>query len=225
MPAAYVRHDEFADGFGATGFSISLGSAVASGNSLFVAVYSESYAEGGVPLTITDNQGNTYVLDRTFLRTGGQDAGFFRCHNITNGPTSIVFNWTGGGSRYVEIGFLEVSGLSASAPSDADHVRDIFATTTAVTLTTAASGECLVGLILAAPTDFTPSAGLSRYPASGGGTIWLFDDDAGTAGNKSVGGSWSAGATAPVVAASYGVAGGGGTAVPVFANRYAQFNN
>lgn len=211
MPS-YTRSSSFIDNFGPSGTTIALGGAVGAAASVFVALFSDAYNDGGVPMTVTDNQSNTYTLARTWLNGSANNSGLFYCHNITNAPTELVINWTGGGNRYIESAFLEGTGFVNAGPSYSDHLREVNVETTSITLDTLAAGEALIGFMLSQARDVTPTSGISRYPSTGSSRVWLFDDDAGAAGAKTIGASWTSQGvtTIPFVAASFGPSGGSG---------------
>lgn len=215
MPAALVRHTNFTDTFGASGVTGSIPvAAPASGNSLFL-VIRNSFAPGDInPISVSDNQSNTYAQDLRALGRSEGDHGVFRCHNITNAPTSLVFTWAGGGDRYITYGLAEFSGLTNAGPAATAHNRIVTDTTGAIstTLTTTGPGQCIIAFLGHGSFDITTGGDYTRTPTGAVLNSLMYDLDAGAAGAKTVNFTAAANDTAAIFALAYGVAGAGGGA-------------
>lgn len=209
--AATVQSALPTEDFGTSPRTFSLGGAVASGNDLIVVIITGADS-GGVDATVTDNQSNTYTLVYDTLNLNDEQVLCYRATNITNGPTSVNVQWTGGGSRFVGIGYVEVSGLGAFISGA--RTRTVFTETVSTTIdTTGNNGAYGVGVVTSAGKDITPSSGFSRTPASGTSfNHVIFDDDMGTGGTKTYGGTWTGqgNENANVIALAFAASGGGG---------------
>lgn len=177
--------------FGASPRSVTI-NPVASGNTLIVA-FSVADVNQGAGVSATDNQGNTYTQDLTFVGTNlDNDYYIFRASNITNAPTSVscVF---GASNALITFYILEVSGLDNASPVDAT-VADTTSTASAtpsksITTNTA---NCLIFGILSQSNNrtFTADAGYSQLPAPTQSFDFLaYDNDVGAAGSKTVSGT------------------------------------
>ncbi len=209
--AAYVRSARFQELFGATPRTLSLGSAVGSGNSMIVLVR-PNYDVSGNDITVSDNQSNTYTVDfDTLDYDGTSQIVFARCHNITNGPTELSFSWSGGDSRYLAVAWMEVSGLANAAPSDTQRTNLAFGTSISDTLTSTGASAFGVAFIDPNGRDITPQSGFSREPTTGSSRdIWMYDDDLGAAGDKTFGATWTGDTQAVMWSLIYEAASGGG---------------
>lgn len=212
MPAGFVRYTNFVEEFGASGLTSTIpGAAPASGNSLLL-VIRNSYAPSDInPISVSDNQGNTYILDLEGLGRSEGLHGVFRCHNITNAPTSLTFTWAGGGSRYITYGIAEISGLTNAAPTDTAHNRIVTDGTGAIstTVTTAGAGEFVCAFLGHTSFDITVDADYTRTPTGAVANSFIYDLDAGAAGDKTPDFASSANDTCAIFALSYAVAGTG----------------
>lgn len=188
-------------------------SAVGSGNTLLVAF---GLADTNQPVSVTDNQSNTYTLDYQTANIGGDgDIFFYRCSNITNAPTQVSIDING--TTLVTYAVLEVSGLSNSSPLDESAAAGpTNSTTPTVGITTDSANQLVFALMqFDAGRQFTPGTGyteLQPYPDPVFGTA-EYDDDVGAAGSKTVDGTLNSNAPWRIAAVSYRAAGGGGGTV------------
>ena len=180
--------------FGASPRSVTI-NPVASGNTLIVS-FNVADANQGAGVSATDNQGNTYTQDLTFVGTNlDNDQYIFRASNITNAPTSVscVF---GASNTIITFDILEVSGLDNASPVDATvaDTTSSFTTTPSKSIT-ANTANCLIFAILSLSnsTTFTADAGYSQLPdtATSDFGFFVWDNDAGAAGSKTVSGTLS----------------------------------
>lgn len=191
MPSVIQVENAVSD-FGASGLSLSFGSAITSGSSVIVYMR-DGYDPDSLSnfATVTDNQSNTYIMEWASTNYDGLPSAWFRCHGITNAPTSLTITWPGGGSRNVNCAYFEVSGLASSAVSDFGRSEQAFGTSITDSLTAVGASAC--GLAYIDPSrDITPQSGFTREPATGSGReIAMYDADMGAAGSKTFGATWT----------------------------------
>lgn len=215
MPSVIQVENAVSD-FGATGRSLSFGAAIGSGSSVVVYMR-DGYDPDSLSnfATVTDNELNTYILEGATTNYDGLPSAWFRCHNITNAPTSLTVNWPGGGSRNVNCAYWEVSSLANAAPDDGPiRTEQPFGESISASLTADAASACGLAYIDSGR-DITPQSGFSREPTTGSSReIVMYDEDMGAAGSKTFGATWTGGANVVMWSILYAAA-GGGPAAPV----------
>lgn len=188
-------------------------SAVGSGNTLLVAF---GLSDTNQPVSVTDNQSNTYTLDYQTANIGGDgDIFFYRCSNITNAPTQISIDING--TTLVTYFVLEVSGLSNSSPLDQSAAAGpTNSTTPTVGITTDSANELVFAVMqFDAGRQFTAASGYTELQPYADPVFSTseYDDDVGAAGSKTVDGTLNSNTPWRIAAVSYRAAGGGGGTV------------
>lgn len=198
--------------FGASPRSVTINS-VTSGNTVLVVV-SVADSNQGAGVSVTDNHGNTYTQDLSFVPPSlDSDVFFFRASNVTNAPTSVSCSF-GSGSALLTFNILEVSGLDNASPVDATAF-DASSTNNASpskSITTTTDGSLLIAsLRLSTSRTFTADAAYSQLPntATSDFDFFVWDNDVGAAGSKSVSGTLSSGTNHRWGVIAYKAAAGG----------------
>lgn len=168
--------------------------AVGSGHSLVVV----EKAGVGTVSGLTDNKGNTYTQDGN---AASNSQNVYRCHNITNAPTSLIFTNT---NDVLYISVFEVANLVNAGPDVAlAYLLGSSVATISRSITTLASNSLIIGglyvvgsyaLSAAVPTGVTlqPTMGTA---ASWHGMAYVQP----TAAAVSVGGTWGTTAASPSI--------------------------
>lgn len=147
-------------------------SAVASGNTIIIAVINQDRNLNPTPTVVTDSAGGTYILDYSInAPTSTLDKYYFyRRSNVTDAPTSVTVTFPNRNSNIV---VYEVAGLTNSVPLDISAVGTQAGPTTAPSFTfgpTAAAGEFATGIIS------TNSGGSGKTLTPGtGSVVWTED--------------------------------------------------
>lgn len=215
------------DGFGSSPQCFNF-TAPASGRAVVVAIALGGGASGG---SVADDPVNSYSLLSTQTDVNGNELRWYMAHNVTNAPTEWCVAFTSGGSTNISIHVAYATGLATVSPlDDSDEAGNSFGTSVSGSLTTTVDGSLLIGwLSYTGDVTMTPTAGLSRIPATGvGGPFLLYSTtDAGTAGAKTIGATWTASEQHRIssIALKASGGGGGGAVVPIFIQQMSAAND
>ena len=164
MPSITLYQDTTA-GFGASPLTTGALTAPASGNSWVVLFgHSSLTVAQYATLVVSDNQGNTYVKDAELLSGGNPLYQIWRCHNITNAPTTLTATWTGGGDTNAYFHVHECTGLANSAPT-VPAQTGAFSATTVSSFSPASANMLLLGFMYHNGT-FSSVTGVNRRGAT-----------------------------------------------------------
>lgn len=116
-------------------------SASASGSAIFILLFNSA---GEVALGITDNRGNSYVLDASHISS--EAVAIYSCLNATSGVTTITLTF---GSGRAAAFSAEYSGIAASAAFDKTAGANNAASpySSGATTTTEQANELLLGIV------------------------------------------------------------------------------
>jgi len=194
--------------------SIALGAAIQTGNTL---LFSLTALSGDDPTFTGDFTGA--VLDFTDQNAFGDEVLYYRAPNVTGNPTNLTF--TTPSIRFPELGFIEVAGLADAPPSDTD-VATSSGNSSSNTVTAPDNALIWQSAFANNTPTWTGDTGYTLVQGSPSFPAFQYDEDAGSAGSKTVTISANAAIGGRSVALVYAPEAAGGTPVPVFRNNLVQ---
>lgn len=211
MTIAYVQ------GTGITGSGTSLSKAfvsnVTGGNFIAVAISVYNAVFANAITSVTDNLGNTYVLDVSKSSFGPTlSMGIYRALNITGGACTVTVNCNG--AQYLTFGIAEFSGVATVSALDVTNSANGTSTTPSVGLTTTDTDVILGVESQNATGSITEGSGYSliyEYETNANTTISFIYRIA-ASGSYTPNWTLAASQTWGCAAAAYKVAAGGGGA-------------